>query len=72
MTPADKLHFEDEKDKAWHLGISEGLEQASKFLMEEAGNRFKQGFDQDAKLLRGLSKRFHEDSKKAHPRSDKK
>lgn len=69
---AEILAVVDEDDEAelnhsFQVGISSGLEQASKTLMEEAASRFKRGCDQEAKLLRGLSKKLEEQGKKEHP-----
>jgi uncharacterized protein YllA (UPF0747 family) len=45
---------EAELNHSYQLGISSGLEQAAKFLLERAAVNFKTSHDETAKVLRNL------------------
>lgn len=45
---------EEELNRSYQLGISSGLEQAAKFLLDKAAQHFKTSHDETAKVLRNL------------------
>jgi hypothetical protein len=45
---------EEELNRSYQLGVSSGLEQAAKFLLEKAAMNFKHSHDEVAKVLRTL------------------
>lgn len=64
------LNQEEEEEAAtrnYNLGISRGLDQASKTLMNAAVGFFERGKDDIANILREQAKRFELDSAKIHP-----
>lgn len=55
-------------DTSYKLGISSGLEQAAKLLLDYAKDSFVDGDDKIAKEYRDLSEILDEKSMQAHPR----
>jgi hypothetical protein len=64
---SDAAWDESELNRNYQLGISSGLEQAAKFLLERAAKNFKANHDETAKVLRALHHELLTQSCKERP-----
>ena len=68
MTEEEYEALEDKNYKLGHIG---GLDEASRWLLDQAGEFFKQGNDEKANLFRGCAKEISQKSKNRREKYEK-